>query len=448
MLTSALIVKKRNGGELEDAEIDFLINGFCSGEVADYQMSAFAMAVCLQGMTSRETVRLTQAMLDSGERLPRAAPKNPLARPENACPQDTRSQEGRPRVDKHSTGGLGDKVSLILAPLLACCDVDVPMVSGRGLGLTGGTLDKLESIEGFRVDYSLDETTQLLDQTGAFIISANESIAPADRRLYALRDVTGTVESIPLITASILSKKLSASLDALVMDVKVGSGAFMKTYEEALALATSLKKVGQEAGLPTTALITDMDQPLGEAIGNAVEVNEAVQVLQGKPGVVRDLTIELCTVLLSQVKAGAPTPSIKMQLEDAIDSGQAMERFERMIHAQSGHWRGPLPLEKEHVITATQAGTIAGFDCRALGQTIVSLGGGRHRQGDPINHRVGLRIHHRVGEPVSQGDPILTLHCDTSEYPEYANLIRDAVLVSKQRVLPHNLILQSDSAAT
>ena len=254
MLTANLLAKKRDGNALRDEEIRFLIDGFCDGSVADYQMSAFAMAVCLNGMTERETATLTRAMLESGDLLPRQVSGQ------------------TPRVDKHSTGGLGDKVSLILAPLLAACGVHVPMVSGRGLGLTGGTLDKLESIPGFRTDLSEQASAAVLRQVGAFIVSASERIAPADRRLYALRDVTGTVESIPLITASILSKKLAANLDALVMDVKVGGAAFMKTLDDARALARSIENVGQAAGLPTHVLISDMDQPLGKAIGNAIEV--------------------------------------------------------------------------------------------------------------------------------------------------------------------------------
>ena len=288
MITANLLVKKREGHELTDEEIRFLVDGFCEGSVADYQMSAFAMAVCLRGMTPREVATLTRAMLESGDVLPRDVSG------------DT------PRVDKHSTGGLGDKVSLILAPLLAACDVHVPMVSGRGLGLTGGTLDKLESIPGFRTDLSPQQSARVLKDVGAFIVSASEAIVPADRRLYALRDVSGTVESIPLITASILSKKLSANLDALVMDVKAGDAAFMKTTGDARALAQSLERVGDEAGLPTTVLVTDMDQPLGKAVGNANEVNESVTVLKADrrddPSIelVRELTIELCAAPVGQ----------------------------------------------------------------------------------------------------------------------------------------------------
>ncbi|TWT54087.1 Pyrimidine-nucleoside phosphorylase [Rubripirellula amarantea] len=421
MLASTLIVKKREGGELSDSEIRFLIDGFCEGNVADYQMSALAMAICLRGMTEREITTLTMAMLESGERLPR-------------------TDRGKPRVDKHSTGGLGDKVSLILAPLLAVCDVDVPMVSGRGLGLTGGTLDKLEAIEGFRTDFSSEEATQLLDQVGAFIISASDKIAPADRRLYALRDVTGTVESIALITASILSKKLSASLDALVMDVKCGSGAFMPTLEQAEKLSRSIVSVGVAAGMPTQAMITDMDQPLGETIGNAIEVNESLEVLQGKPGVVRDLTVALCANLLVQVGTEATSESANARLERALDDGSAMERFEALVHAQSGKLAGPLPLAKPHVINAKRAGFVERVDCPAIGEAVVAMGGGRRMKGDQLNHQVGIRTHCRVGAKVEQGDPLLTVYCDSAA--DYAELLAEAVVVVDQPVSERPLIVK------
>lgn len=297
MLASTLLAKKREGHALTDEEIRFLIGGFCSGEVADYQMSALAMAICIQGMDSREVLTLTRAMLESGDLLPRG-----------------KTGESRPRVDKHSTGGLGDKVSIILAPLLAACDVDVPMISGRGLGLTGGTLDKLESIDGFQTQLPPDQSLRVLREVGAFIVGASERIVPADRRLYALRDVTGTVESIPLITASILSKKLAANLNALVMDVKTGSGAFMKTQQQATELAESLVRVGRQAGLPTSVILSDMDQPLGQSVGNAVEINESVAVLEGHRGEVRDLTIELCAELLMQVGVAATLDDGRLRL--------------------------------------------------------------------------------------------------------------------------------------
>ena len=425
MLASTLLIKKRDGHRLEDDEIRFLIDGFCSGAVADYQMSALAMAICVNGMDERETATLTRAMLDSGERLPRE-----------------QSDNAPPRVDKHSTGGLGDKVSLILAPLLAACDLHVPMISGRGLGLSGGTLDKLESIPGFRTDLSVDESEIVLKQVGAFIVGASERIAPADRRLYALRDVTGTVESIPLITASILSKKLAANLDALVMDVKTGSGAFMKTRQRATELARSLVRVGRQAGLATTALLTDMDQPLGQAVGNAIEVNESVDVLRGSGGVVTDLTIDLCADLLVQVGQSDDLGGARRRLSTLVDNGSAMERFERMVHAQGGKLQGPLRLATAHDITAPQGGFVARYDCDELGRAIVALGGGRQKTGDAIDPSVGIRIHHRIGDRVEKGDTILTLHCPASKSMDYLKPLTDAVQISEAAVDQRPLILE------
>lgn len=422
MLASSLLIKKREGHALADEEIRYLIDGFCSGEVADYQMSALAMAICLQGMNPHEVATLTQVMLESGDVLPR-------------------EQNGRPRVDKHSTGGLGDKVSLVLAPLLAASDVDVPMISGRGLGLTGGTLDKLESIEGLRTQLSPEESVNVLREVGVFIVGASKRIAPADRKLYALRDVTGTVESIPLITASILSKKLAANLDALVMDVKTGSGAFMKTPRQATELAESLVRVGQRAGLPTTALLTDMDQPLGQSVGNAIEVNESVDVLRGLEGPVRDLSIELSAELLVQAQVVATLDEARVQLNQAIDSGQAMERFERMVHAQGGVLKFPLKLAPATVLVAQQSGFLSGYDCAAIGEVVVAMGGGRRKQTDSIDHRVGITVHGRIGDPISKGQPILTLHSHKQQASDYLMTLEKAVKINETRVPQRPLIL-------
>lgn len=436
MLTSSLIVKKREGQELSDDEIQSLIGGFCDGSVTDYQMAALAMAICLRGMNPRETATLTLAMLNSGQKLPRRSEK-----PSNSADQD------RPRVDKHSTGGLGDKVSLILAPLLSVCGVDVPMVSGRGLGLTGGTLDKLEAIPGFRVDYSGEESIQLIERVGCCIISASEQIAPADRKLYALRDVTGTVESIPLITASILSKKLSASLDALVMDVKVGDGAFMKTKTDAIALAKSLVTVGRQAGLPTTALLSDMDQPLGTSIGNAIEVNESVDVLQGKLGSVRDLTIQLCAELLVQVKVHDRLDQAISSLAAALDDGSAMERFEQMVAAQQGRWSGKLPLDDTTEIRATSDGYVHRIHCRSLGEQIVLMGGGRRVKSDRINAAVGIQVLKRVGDRVTKGEPVAILHCPRARANDYAGTIANSIEVHEQAADAVPLVLDRIESA-
>ncbi|MEM6692081.1 MAG: thymidine phosphorylase [Planctomycetota bacterium] len=396
MLPATLIVKKRDGHRLRDDEIEEFIGGYVAGDVADYQMAAMAMAICTRGMETEEIATLTRVMLESGDRLPRHSTNNTV-----------------PRVDKHSTGGLGDKVSLILAPWLAACDVHVPMISGRGLGLTGGTLDKLESIEGFNVNFESDQADQLLDASGCFIISASSQIAPADRKLYALRDVSGTVESVPLITASILSKKLAASLDALVMDVKFGSGAFMKSYDQAIELAQSIKRVGEASGLPTRVLMTDMDQPLGWAVGNAIEVNESLEVLNGKVGsTTHELTRQLCASLLVQCGRSSDLQEALDLLDRRLADGSARERFDKMIAAQGGSIDQPLTLENPTIIEAPGDGYIQSIDCQTMGEVLVSLGAGRRRKEDLLQHRVGIRIDVRVGDEVRCGEPMLTLYSD------------------------------------
>ncbi len=391
MLTTDIIAKTRDRIELSSAEIDYLIEGFSRGEIPDYQMAAWAMAVRIQGLTPDSTANLTAAMLASGDRLPRHA-------------------DGPPRVDKHSTGGLGDKVSLILAPLLACCGVQVPMISGRGLGLSGGTLDKLESIAGFRVDLAADQAQAVLDRAGCFIIAASQHIAPADRRLYALRDVTGCVESIPLITASILSKKLAASLDALVMDVKVGSAAFMKTLPDAQALADSLVQTGTRNGLPMRALLTDMDQPLGRAVGNANEVREAIDVLQGNgPADVRQLCIELGSELLCMVGVASERTAALTMLNQALDSGRSYETFQQMVVAQEGDLSAELPGLTPLAIPAPRDGHLKSIDCQELGRCIVELGGGRRQMSDRIDHAVGIELSSKIGQTVRSGEPLCWL---------------------------------------
>lgn len=424
MLITSLLTKKRDGHALTDDEIRFLVDGFCQGAVADAQMAAWAMAVCIRSMDDRETTTLTTAMLESGERLSRAVSRD------------------QPRVDKHSTGGLGDKVSLILAPLLAACDVQVPMISGRGLGITGGTLDKLESIEGLRTDLSSAEADRILQQVGSFIMGANQQIAPADRRLYALRDVTGTVESVPLITASILSKKLAANLDALVLDVKTGSGAFMQREADAIELAESLVRIGGAAGLPTLALLTDMDQPLGWGVGNAIEVNEAVEVLQGGSGAVRELTIELGASLLTQVGVEASLEAARQRLTRSLDGGAALERFERLVQLQGGRLKTPLPLAPAEEITADRDGFLVRYDCRTLGEVVVELGGGRRQLQDRIDHRVGLHVFHRIGDRITAGEPLVRLHGGTAASGQFIAKIRGAISIADEAVDPPPLILR------
>lgn len=422
MLITDILARKRDAAELSADEIRFLIDGFVRDEVSDYQMASFAMAVCIRGMTARETADLTMAMLQSGDQLERTG----AAR----------------RVDKHSTGGLGDKVSLVLAPLLAACDVCVPMISGRGLGLTGGTLDKLESIPQFCTSLGRDRADQLLDQVGAFIIGADERIAPADRKLYALRDVTATVPSVALITASILSKKLAASLDGLVMDVKVGSGAMMQDHDSAIALASSLIDTGAHAGLNVTALITDMDQPLGSAVGNAIEVNEAIEVLDGAAGPVRDLTIALATEALSMA-CQTPANEAKDRATAAIESGRAMERFRRMVAQQGGRLDGALPVHPPRIISSPHAGYVGSIDCPSIGRAVVACGGGRQKVTDTIDPAAGVTSHVRIGDRVEKGQALLSLHAVGSASEEYARQLATAVQIAPSPVAPRPLILQT-----
>ena len=397
MLPASLIAAKRDHRELSDEEIAFFIQGFATGTIPDYQMSAMAMAIYLNGMTPREIATLTSEMLRSGTQL--------------AWPKD-----GIPRVDKHSTGGIGDKTSLILAPLLAECGLQNPMLSGRGLGATGGTLDKLEAIPGFRTNLSLDEITRLTQSVGCVITGASVELAPADRKLYALRDVTATVPSIPLITGSIMSKKLAESLDALVLDVKFGSGAFMKTREQATLLAHSLVNTGERMGVRTTALLTDMNQPLGRMCGNAVEVMESIDVLKGGgPEDVRLLTLELCADLLVSTGVEKTLKDAVNRCAGLLDDGSAFERYCRMVRAQGGDPDAKLHVAKATDLVADTDGVVSAMDTEALGLVIISLGGGRRKMGDPIDHSVGLEMLVRIGDRVSRGTPLVKIF---SEQPE------------------------------
>ena len=388
-----LIAGKRDGQELSREEIAFLIRGFVDGAVPEYQMSALAMAIYFQGMTSAETVALTQEMLHSGVTLE----WNP----------------GVSVVDKHSTGGVGDKVSLVLAPLLAACGLRVPMISGRGLGPTGGTLDKLESIAGFRTDLSIDELQAATERVGCVITGATADLAPADRKLYALRDVTATVPSIPLITASIMSKKLAESLDALVLDVKWGNGAFMKTQERAIELARSLVRVGKAMGIKTTAVLTDMNQPLGRMCGNAVEVNESLECLSGGgPDDLRRITLSLGAELLCSAALAETTDKAEAMLLDRLSSGAAFEVFCEMVRAQGGDLDEPRPVAAEHTVEAAQSGFVTQIDTEALGQAIIDLGGGRRQVSDAIDHAVGLEMLVRIGDPIQTGVPVVRIFAD------------------------------------
>jgi pyrimidine-nucleoside phosphorylase len=389
MHVPTLIEKKREGKELTDEEISHLVSGFTSGEIADYQMSAWAMAVFFKGMTPAETHHLTKAMMDSGSVLdyPTGAP---------------------PKVDKHSTGGIGDKVSLVLAPLLACDEVWVPMISGRGLGITGGTLDKLESIPGFNIHIDERRALAQLESIGIFIIGQSEDICPADRKLYALRDVTGSVPSQSLIVASIMSKKLAENLDRLVVDVKFGSGAFMKTRKEAKQLAASMTKVGKLMGVKVSHLLTPMDEPLGRAVGNALEVAECVEILQGGgPSDVVDLVLDLA----EQVST-APRPKLARWLSD----GTAWRKFISLVYAQDGDASSLETLEEVHrapiihPLLAQTAGTVKKMDAETIGRVSLFLGGGRQAADDTIDFAVGLSGIKKIGERVDAQEPLLFVH--------------------------------------
>ncbi len=393
-----VIRKKRDGGELSGSEIEHLVNAYTRDDIPDYQIAAWLMAVVLRGMTQAETAALTDAMLRSGEVL------------------DLSSLAGR-KVDKHSTGGVGDKTSLVLAPLASAAGVVVPMISGRGLGHTGGTLDKLEAIPGFNVNLSVARFRRVLKTCGCAMIGQTAEIAPADRKLYALRDVTGTVESPYLICASIMSKKLAEGIDALVLDVKTGSGAFMKSEKDAAFLAELMVETGERMGKKIVALITDMDQPLGNMIGNALEVVEVVEVLRGAgPEDLRQLCIELAGWMLHLGGASDTVAEGKKQSEKLIASGEAFDKFRRMVELQAGDPRtidDPRRLpQAQHTMTVTtpRNGYVASLKCEQVGTACVILGGGRERKEDSVDPAVGIVLHKKVGDSVSAGEPLATIH--------------------------------------
>jgi pyrimidine-nucleoside phosphorylase len=398
MIPQWLIEKKRDGIELTSDEIRDFMEGFTRGRIPDYQMAAFAMAVYFKGMAPAETAALTRVMLESGDRL---APTG----------------SALPRIDKHSTGGIGDKVSLILAPLVACCGVSVPMIAGRGLGLTGGTIDKLESIPGVRTDLTAEAFNAVLDACGCAIMGQTPRLCPADRKLYALRDVTGTVPSIPLITASILSKKLAESLDGLVLDVKCGSGAFMRTPADAEALARSLMAVGRAMHLPVSAWITAMDQPLGRAAGNRPEIAETVEALRGHgPADLMAVTLALAARMLRLAGLARTDAGAVPVLENHIRSGAAEARFLAMIRAQGGD---PAFLDDPAAIEALApcrgtapspaGGWVAAADADAIGRACLLLGAGRSRTGDAVDPDAGVYGLLKAGDPVRPGQPLARL---------------------------------------
>jgi pyrimidine-nucleoside phosphorylase len=425
-----LILKKRDGGRLSDGEIEALVTGYLAGTVAEYQMSAWLMAALLRGLDQRETTALTRAMLRSGKRLALASITEP-------------------KIDKHSTGGVGDKISLCLAPLVAACGVTAPMIAGRGLGHTGGTLDKLEAIPGYRVKLEPKRFERVLRDVGASIIGQSADIAPADRRLYALRDVTGTVESVPLIVASILSKKLAAGTDGLVLDVKVGRGAFMHDRASARELARALVGTARRSGLPTVALITDMSVPIGRSIGNALETKEAIEVLMGGgPSDTRELTLALGAEMLVLGRRARSTATARAELERALADGSALERFARMVVAHGGDRRvveRPQLLPRARVrvpLPARRSGIVAGIDAWELGWVSVGLGAGRTRADDAVDPAAGIELCRRPGERVERGEPLAFL-CAGKRSLIDAQLARaTAAFRVGGRVEPSKLVLE------
>jgi pyrimidine-nucleoside phosphorylase len=398
-----LIKKKRDGGELSRDEIASLVSGYTRGEIPDYQVSAFLMAVFHRGMSRAETVALTQEMIHSGQVV------------------DLSDIPGK-KVDKHSTGGVGDKTSLVLAPLAAAAGVPVPMVSGRGLGHSGGTLDKLESIPGFRVNLPLDEYRQVLKKTGLVLIGQTAEIAPADKKLYALRDVTATVESIPLMAASIMSKKLAEGIDGLVLDVKTGGGAFMKTYDDARRLAETLVAIGQHTGKQVRALITDMDQPLGRAVGNSLEVIESIETLKGQgPPDLTELSVELAAHIVVLGERAESLEAARAIVTEQISNGHGLEKFRAVIEAQGGDPvvvddYGKLPTAKHTFdLWAETDGYVARIDAETVGWASMWLGAGRERLDSPIDHAVGVVLHRKVGDVVHRSEPLCTIHYNALE---------------------------------
>ncbi len=435
-----LIQKKRDGGTLTTEEIECIVQGAAKGTIPDYQISAFLMATFFKGMTAEETAAFTMAMTNSGERF------------------DLSSVPG-PKVDKHSTGGVGDKVTLILAPLAAACGLKVPSMAGRGLGHTGGTIDKLESIPGYKSVMNFEEFKAVLNSAGCAIIGQSEKIAPADRKLYALRDVTATIESIPLITASILSKKIAEGCKGLVMDIKVGNGAFLKQKKSALLLAKSIRSVGQKAGLEVRCTLSNMDQPLGYAIGNAVEVFECVEVLQNKKlnpyGMhspdLKELTIHLCAQMLEVGKIVKSHSEGRKLAIAKLNDGSAWKKFQEMIKAQGGDLSvltEPLQLlqaEKTVEIKAGKRGYITNFKTIDFGRLLIKLGGGREKLTDEIDHSVGFIVHKKWGSTVRPEDILVTIFGKKdTDFKEIENQLREIISIGSTKPKTTKLIMEAN----
>lgn len=430
MLAQWIIEKKRDGASLTAEEIGFFVRGYVGGMIPDYQMAALAMAIAIRGMTFDETCSLTECMLESGIVI------------------DTSSVH-QPKIDKHSTGGIGDKISLVLAPLAACCGVAVPMIAGRGLGITGGTLDKLESIPGYRVNLTEEEFLRVVGECGCSIVGASDRIAPADRKIYALRDVTGTVESIPLIAASILSKKMAAGLDGLVFDVKWGQGAFMKTKQSAKNLAKALVEVSRLSNLRSTALLTDMNQPIGRAVGNALEVIETVKTLQGRgPADIVELTLALGAKMLLLAGAADNEKSARRLLMSKISSGAALERFSLMVRlhgGDAGFLNRPDDLVRADIkqpVLAGSSGYLQEANAGLIGKAAVALGAGRSKLEDEIDRSAGIICLKKIGDSVERGEPLALIYANSEERLAFAKpLAAEAFKIGAKRIKPPKLIV-------
>jgi pyrimidine-nucleoside phosphorylase len=412
-----IITKKRDGGELTREEINFFIQGYAQGDIPDYQASAWAMAVFFQGMSPQETTDLTLAMVASGET------------------QDL-SKVVKIAVDKHSTGGVGDKTTLVVEPIVSVCGLPVGKMSGRGLGFTGGTLDKMESILGFRCDLSTDEFLLQLKEVGLVLTGQTADLAPADGKLYALRDVTGTVQSIPLIASSVMSKKIAAGAQAIVLDVKVGLGAFMQTEAEARTLASLMVEIAKLAGRKAVALLSDMNQPLGQAVGNALEVKEAIETLHGGgPADFREHCLEVASQLLVLGGVATHKSTARQLAVEAINDGCGLSRFRELVSAQGGdvsYVDDPQKLPQAEFIESVPAprtGYLSQIHARVIGETVVELGGGRAKKGDPIDHAVGVVVHHKVGDFVETGAPLFNIHANN---PDLLEIARTRILEAHQ----------------
>ncbi|MDL5610087.1 pyrimidine-nucleoside phosphorylase [Bacillus halotolerans] len=428
-----IIIKKQNGKELTTEEIQFFVNGYTDGSIPDYQASALAMAIFFQDMSDRERADLTMAMVNSGETI------------------DLSAIEGI-KVDKHSTGGVGDTTTLVLAPLVAALDVPVAKMSGRGLGHTGGTIDKLEAIDGFHVELSKEEFIKLVNRDKVAVIGQSGNLTPADKKLYALRDVTGTVNSIPLIASSIMSKKIAAGADAIVLDVKTGAGAFMKTEEDAAELAKAMVRIGNKVGRQTMAVISDMSQPLGFAIGNALEVKEAIDTLKGEgPEDLHELVLTLGSQMVVLAKKAGTLDEARAKLEEVMKNGKALEKFKDFLKNQGGDSSivddlSKLPQAAYHIdVPAKEAGVVSEIIADEIGVAAMLLGAGRATKEDEIDLAVGIMLRKKVGDKVEKGEPLVTLYANRENVDEVIAKVYDNIRIAAEAKAPkliHTLITE------